>query len=293
MENIIAGIPVWVFVTIFLFMAAIITLVLLCGKKVELGPVKIGPGPNIFRCEERWINKEIEQRLKEEDFPSSVYELLEELKKDPKTDQEKLIGIFKLYTFGGLKKKTRTSEEGLFQNFDVKGKNINAIYYLWADVSKRSWIHASIENDEKDPYLSVAFKNSSEAWASNIAIRAQDEMALSNVAGKELFFEARILEDAPQEELKISVRIMNGWFQHWKPMQGAAVRYFKVTKSWNAFHVLLKAGEWQLFESDGNRFYAPQQADFSIIMSVIFIFGRDRPDFDVESKIGIKNIRIF
>lgn len=190
------------------------------------------------------------------------------------------------YKFLGLDRRTTEQRYGsVFQDFNVKRSgehfNINAVQYLWADALPANTISGEIIRDNKSniPYLRVKF-NHNGGWGCNIAIRPQNEKALFNKC-KYLTFEARIPADEIKEgfleRVGISVRIINGYLQHWE--YAFNPREYIVlpveANEWGGKQIkisLYKKKFWNLFTSDGNC-DGPVEPDFSIIAAVVLKFG--------------------
>lgn len=202
------------------------------------------------------------------------------------------------YKFLGLDRRTTEQRHGsVFQDFNVKRSgehsNINAIQYLWADALPANTISGEIIEDKRTniPCLRVRF-NHNGGWGCNIAIRPQNEKALFNRC-KYLTFEARI----PAEEIKenflehvgISVRIINGYLQHWEyafnPREYIILPVEE--NEWGGTPIkisLYNKKFWNLFTSDGNC-DGPTEPDFSIIAAVVLKFG-EIPSSPAEPKPG-------
>ncbi len=207
----------------------------------------------------------------------------------------------KFYTFFGLDEITRSGD--VFQDFDIKrpGGNINAVYYLWADTYKASSINAFVNSEER--FLRISFKNESGSYPSNIAIRPKSEQALANTLQKPyLSFEARIPQEAVQnntllEKVSIVVRVVNGWLQYWvyEDKPGESIQFPVEGGEWRRFSVDLRSTHWHLFRSDGNMYYGPKKAGFSIVSGVILelgsynVPGRPGPG---EGMVDIRHIRL-
>jgi hypothetical protein len=190
-----------------------------------------------------------------------------------------------LYTFCGLKAKLR-DEDGVLQDFKVDRQpdgNPNPVSYLWADVYKGNSVTARVEEADP-PHLSVTFENNPMSWACNIAIRFIKEQAVKRGERRTLAFETRLAAESHPVAgvpLKtcVSVRIINGWCQHWAYGSGGRYRLFPVTDTWEMreapIETPLNSDKWWLFATDGNHLFGPREPDFSIISSVIFVFGGD------------------
>lgn len=189
----------------------------------------------------------------------------------------------KLYTFHGLRPNTRSSNT--IQNFEINreqnGQNINAVHYLWADTYKGSKINASIKS-EGGFFLRVDFENYEFSYPCNIAIRPQCEEAIEVRQEKLFVFEARIPEEASQnnsllKEVAIGVRVVNGWLQHWEyTARPGEYKLQNVSNhQWQKFSIDLNTNDvWHLFRPPGNYQYGPEDyPDFTIISSIIFEFG--------------------
>jgi len=188
-----------------------------------------------------------------------------------------------LYTFGGLRRETRN--DSLIQDFKIDRQryiNPNPVSYIWADVYRGGWINASVEESDP-PHLSVAFENKPSSWPCNIAIRPIAERAVLTDGKHTLCIEARLAAErfdaGTLAEVFIATRIINGWYQHWAYGPGTGrYRLLPITESWSTIEISLTSDDWWLFNSDGNRYYGPQQPDLSIIGSIVIEFGSDGID---------------
>jgi hypothetical protein len=183
------------------------------------------------------------------------------------------LGDLPLYTFSGLRVDAR--DEDVVQDFRIdRGRhdNPNPVSYLWADVYRGNSVTASVEEGDP-PHLGVTFENKPASWASNVAIRPISERAVTTRGRSILAFETRLAPESPPE-IFVSVRVANGFCQHWA--YGADGRYllFQVTETWNPIEIWLTRDErWWLFAVDGNYAFGPQNPDFSLISSVVLVFG--------------------
>ena len=196
------------------------------------------------------------------------------------------LGRVPLYTFCGFQRNLRN--EDLLQDFRIDRQrydNPNPVSYLWADVYKGGSINASIEEADP-PHLSVTFDNKPVSWPCNIAIRSIGEQAVTTRGRSTLAFEARLAAEVRSDasmltEVFIAARVINGWYQHWAYGPGPGrYRLLQVTEPWNIIEIPLTSNYWWLFTSDGNRYFGPQEHNFSIIVSLVLEFGGygiDRP----------------
>ena len=195
-----------------------------------------------------------------------------------------------------MRRELRTGD--VFQDFVRRpNDNINAVYYLWADVFTASQIDASVQDES---FLRISFNNQPGSYPCNVAIRPESEQALKNDPQKRyISFEARIPEESLQDEdllseVAIGIRLVNGWLQHWEyAMYPHEYIQFKLNNSeWKSCFVLLDdAHKWNLFKADGNHLYGPEEPDFGIIASVIIeVGGYKGPGRPSEGK-GIIDIR--
>jgi len=184
----------------------------------------------------------------------------------------------KLYTFWGLQDET---ESDILQDFNMRGTNVNAIQFLWADASAGNIINAKINENQ---FLNISFDNKSSA-GSNVAIRlAGDKARLRSQKMRYVTFDLRISEG--NEKVVVGFRVVNGWLQHWHYsnmadsfrtiLLGRRCSINSQTKlsEWESFSIdLEEPSKWHLFKSDGNYLYGPDEANFSVITSIIFEFG--------------------
>jgi len=188
------------------------------------------------------------------------------------------LGEVPLYTFSGLRADPRN--EDLVQDFKIdrqRHENPNPVSYLWADAYRGNSITASVEEGEP-PHLSVTFENKPASWACNVAIRPIAERAVTTRRRAILAFETRLSEESYSgasmlPEIFVSVRVANGWCQHWA--YGSAGRYlpFQVTDTWNMVEVRLTSDTWWLFAVGDTNAFGPHTPDFSIISAVVLILG--------------------
>lgn len=183
----------------------------------------------------------------------------------------------KLYTFAGLKEELR--EDTIFQDFDTtRQDNINAVYYLWADNFRGSEVNACVDSGSR--FLRIRFDNEPGCYPCNVAIRPEQDRALSNLSYKYLTFEAIVPNEALSNEnllkkISLAVRIVNGHFQHWEyAFRPNEYRVFEVSTRWTKFKIdIADHSKWYLFQSDGNYIFGPKKAEFSVIASIIFEMG--------------------
>jgi len=193
--------------------------------------------------------------------------------KAPRIDWRSLkLGDLPLYTFSGLRAGPR--DEDVVQDFKIdRGRHVNPnpVSYLWADVYRGNSITASVEEADP-PHLSITFENKPASWASNVAIRPISESAVTRRDRPILAFETRLGPESPPG-IFISIRVANGFCQHWA--YGLDGRYlaFPVTEAWNRIEIRLTSDEWWLFAVDGNYAYGPRNPDFNIISSVVLVLG--------------------
>ena len=182
----------------------------------------------------------------------------------------------KLYTFCGLQDKLST--DPILQDFSMKGRNINAIQYLWVDAGNK--LEPSINHQNNS--LHIEFDNKSPG-GSNLAIRPSTGKGRTKLQNMNyLTFEVNITEE--NKNVLLGFRLINGWLQHWHYANGhdsfitlLLGQYLNTgvnTNSWKSFSLAIeKPDKWSLFPRDGNRNYGPEEADFSIIASIVFEFG--------------------
>jgi len=192
----------------------------------------------------------------------------------------------KLYTFWGLQDET---ESDILQDFNMRGTNVNAIQFLWADASAGNIINAKINENQ---FLNISFDNKSSA-GSNVAIRlASDKARLKLARMRYITFDARIEEK--HEKVVVGIRVVNGWLQHWHysnmpdsfrtivlgrcctidPQITHSISNGKKYSDWESFSIDLEdPTKWHLFNFDGNHLYGADEVDFSIITSIIFEVG--------------------
>jgi len=185
----------------------------------------------------------------------------------------------KLYTFWGLQDE---SDSDVLQDFNMRGTNVNAVQFLWSDASSENTITAKVNAEGQ--FLHVAFENISSA-GSNVAIRlAGDKARLRSQKMRYVTFDLRISEG--NEKVVVGFRVVNGWLQHWHYsnmadsfrtiLLGRRCSINSQTKlsEWESFSIdLEEPSKWHLFKSDGNYLYGPDEANFSVITSIIFEFG--------------------
>jgi hypothetical protein len=182
-----------------------------------------------------------------------------------------------LHTFSGLQRDVQ--ETSVFQDFQIDPKRItnpNPVTHLWADVYRGCAITAAVEEADP-PFLSVTFENKPSSWPCNLTIRPTRERAVAADGYAALAFEARVdaaaVTAGSLQEVAIAIRVVNGWYQHWS--YGPSGRYLLLTatESWQTFAVPLDPDEWWLFPSDGNHYYGPPTAEFTVIAGVVLEFG--------------------
>ena len=220
-------------------------------------------------------------QVEQQPLPVAKGKIMQQLLKDIRSKGD---DDLKLYTFAGLEDKPIQSNN--FQNFviDSASGNVNAIYFLWADVGNE--IKAKIEDEQGNKFLRVLFDNKSEG-GSNIAIRPYAEKVhQTNKEMKYLKFSLRISKK--NQNMLLGFRIVNGWLQHWHysntediyitlPLNDRAQFQFDPDAEnsyWRSFYLDIKdTTKWHLFKGDGNHRYGPQTVDCSLISFVIFEFG--------------------
>jgi hypothetical protein len=241
------------------------------------------------------------------EFPN-IAQVLETYTRSEHDEDKRILDLeksAKFYTFSGLHDELR--EDDLFQDFDLdreSGTNINPVQFLWADSvsphnvspttdpggkagAMRAWVMSG-EN-----CLRVMFKSSS-PWPSNICLRAKDERALFNVRRhRYLSLEARV--PAGQPEVALTVRLVNGWLQHWEYTTPSGVpAMFSIPASGEFKRMLVDLADqsrWRLFPSDGNRVCGPKAADFNVIVGVVLELGTSNPGARPGAGESIADIR--
>lgn len=222
------------------------------------------------------------------------------------------------YRLVGLKG-DRSNEKGdnsfifhnpVFQDFTMRGGNINAVSFFWADTSKNPPSKISARLDRQDNFLTVLFESHS-TGGTNIAIRPSHDIArLKEDRYRYLAFDMKLRkeDEDDSENVEVSFRVVNGWLQHWLYSRRSNEGFIKAklnpgnASKWQTFYLDLETSEiWQLFDSDGNYKYGPGEAKFDIITSVIFEFGcgveqesggiENKPG-PGKSKVDIRNIRL-
>ncbi|MEN6320984.1 MAG: toll/interleukin-1 receptor domain-containing protein [Syntrophaceae bacterium] len=210
---------------------------------------------------------------------------------------------YRLYGLGGLR------TDPLIQNFNVSRTgdthNVSAIQFLWADALHGNTIDAEHIKDQEA--LRIRF-NHKGGWGCNIAIRCQDALACHNINRlRYLSFDVRIpLEEIQKKpklellnEVGIALRIVDGRLQHWEYALSPNQYYIlPVNKTeWGGKSVkvdLHDFSRWHQFTSDGNIKVNYQGPDFSIIASVILMFGSpDQTPGEPRPGRGIIDIREF
>jgi len=201
------------------------------------------------------------------------------------------INDIQLHSFVGLK---GVRDEQIFQDFgkpDRQRNKINPIQHLWADAYHHGSIMARVihdANDRQTYYLRVEFANGTkdeEQWAgfrSNVAIRAQNEMALRRSPEyRWLTFFVRYPKSdstSPFRRVEITVRVIDARFTHWE-YRGVPDLYYSFLVNepdkWIPCDLDLEGGlnAWKLFDADGNWKYATTKPDFSMLVSVILEFS--------------------
>jgi len=182
------------------------------------------------------------------------------------------LGEVPLHTFSGLREEKRN--EDVIQDFRIEReshKNPNPVSYLWADAYRGSSITASVVEGDP-PHLSVTFDNKPFSWACNIAIRPIGEQAVTTRGRPILAFETRLAPESPPE-ISVSVRLANGWCQHWAYGVSGVYRRFPVTETWRTVEIPLDSDEWWHFAVGDNEPFGPRKRDFSIISAVVLVFG--------------------
>lgn len=214
--------------------------------------------------------------------------------------------VQKLYTFHGLSEELKpgSRNEEFFQDFKIDrhaGRNLNGVYFLWADTYMACQINAEVNRDETgDHFLRVTFVTNPDSYVSNLAIHPQDRRAFNSTRAKRyLRFAARIPEindgfPGRLETVGIHIRLVNGYLQHWE--NASAPQEWckhKITGSeWRDINVDLSAdSDWILFKSDGNHRYGPSKSDFSIIANVIFAVGRFTQTGTLGDGAGVVDIK--
>lgn len=224
-----------------------------------------------------------------------------------------------LYRFLGLKGGRKTERDDdpsifhspVFQDFTMRGGNINAVSFFWADTSKKPPSKISARLDREDNFLTVLFESHS-TGGTNIAIRPSHDIArLKEDKYRYLAFDMKLRkeDEDDSENVEVSFRVVNGWLQHWLYSRKSSKEGFLKAKlnpsnatKWQTFYLDLETPQlWQLFDSDGNYKYGPDKAKFDIITSVIFEFGcgveqelggiEDKPG-PGKGKVDIRNIRL-
>ena len=195
--------------------------------------------------------------------------------KAPQLDWESLtLGKAPLYTFSGLREDLRDDDN--VQDFRIDREshaNTNPVSYLWADAYRGSSITASVVEADP-PHLSVTFENKPLSWASNIAIRPIAERAVTTRGRPILAFETRLAPESPPG-IVVSVRVANGWCQHWAYGVAGVYRRFPVTETetWKEIEIRLDSDEWWLFQVGDAEPFGPHKRNFSIISNVVLVFG--------------------
>lgn len=87
-----------------------------------------------------------------------------------------------------------------------------------------------------------------------------------------LAFETRLAPESPPE-IVVSVRVANGWCQHWACGVAGVYRRFPVTETWKALEIRLDADEWWLFQVGDAEPFGPHKRNFSVISNVVLVFG--------------------
>ncbi len=198
----------------------------------------------------------------------------------------------------------------VFQDFTIRGGNINAVSFFWADTSKNPPSKISARLDRQANFLTVLFESHS-TGGTNIAIRPSNDIArLKEDKYRYLAFDMQLRkeDEDDSENVEVSFRVVNGWLQHWLYSRKSSKEGFIKAKlnrgnasTWQTFYLDLETSNlWQLFDSDGNYKYGPVKAKFDVITSVIFEFGcgvqqelggiEDKPG-PGKSKVDIRNIR--
>jgi hypothetical protein len=208
---------------------------------------------------------------------------------------------YRLYGLGGLR------TDPLIQNFKVSRTgdthNVSAIQFLWADALHGNTIDAEHIKDQEA--LRIRFHHKG-GWGCNIAIRCQDTLACHNINRlRYLSFDVRIpleeIHNNPELELLsevgIALRIVDGRLQHWEYALSPNQYYIlPVNKTeWGGKSVkvdLHDFSRWHQFTSDGNIKVNYQGPNFSIIASVILMFGSpDQTPGEPRPGRGIIDIR--
>ena len=186
-----------------------------------------------------------------------------------------------LHMLHGLYKDLSTND--VLQDFNIDSNNVNAVYFLFADVSTNSRIHASII-DEDSPFLRVYFNNNEKGYCGNIAIRPKGEKALSNKIDGNLKYgklniKARVpnIQENFLQVIGLSLRILDKRLTYWcYPNREKGRGIFRLAGSeWNVFHVdLLSEYNWDIFNSDGN-YFTPHKSepDFTVIAGLTICIG--------------------
>ena len=213
-------------------------------------------------------------------------------------DRERLLlSNTPLYTFGGLDRETRN--DGLFQDFRIDPQrydNPNPVSKLWADAYRGCSISAEVEEAEP-PHLRITFDNRQGGWPSNITIRPIREQALETASRQKLIFDARIevaTVASTAEDVRVSIRIINGWYQQWVHGPAGRHRLIQLTTEWQSVTVTLSSSQWWLFPSDGNHYFGPAEPDLRVIGGVVLEFGSDGIDRagPGNATVLIRNVRL-
>ncbi|MDJ0615457.1 MAG: hypothetical protein QNJ63_01715 [Calothrix sp. MO_192.B10] len=225
-----------------------------------------------------------------------------------------------LYRFLGLRGEEEDREafhNTTFQNFNLIGRNQNAIYFFWANTSTNPASEITARVDRKENFLTVSFKSYSVGGA-NIAIRASGDTArFRDNRMRYLSFDMRLRKEVENDSdnVEVGFRLVDGWLQHWHYSYTDNEGYIKVllkhycqltsnetVSAWETFSLDIENREfWHLFLSDGNYKYGSKSPDFEIISSVIFEVGCREEEMEGalepkpgpgQGKVDINNIRL-
>lgn len=189
----------------------------------------------------------------------------------------------------------------VFQDFRRTKVNVNPVYYLWADSFKGSSIRTNVyDSSDEPPYLRIGFDNSPRCFASNVAIRPYNEMAIRRNGHGILSFESRVPRtEGGIDEVGISIRLINGMAEHWKwitTADGRCDQFCVRGSQWQAFSLDLDHASWSLFTSDGNQLLQSTQADLSVLCSLVLVVGsyndRGGEPEDGKGAVDVRNIRL-
>lgn len=306
--------------TLIVFLGVAIPKVVMSSLTAALSQMRSSLSAEISKKLEDVVNKSREEREEESKKliqtiagGKTVQVLTSKMKRIEHEDIE-------LYRFLGLKgeqEDSATFHNQIFQDFDLKGKNQNAVYFFWANTSTNppSKITAKVDRDNK--FLTVSFETFSTGGA-NVAIRASGDIARFRANKmRYLCFDMRLRKDdeSDSDNVEVGFRVVNGWLQHWQysdmPNEGyikaLLKQYCKLTadekvRTWTTFSLDLESTEkWHIFTADGNYMYGLDSADFQIISTIIFEVGcREKEKEGAlaqkpgpgKGKVDIANIRL-